>query len=100
MLATEKAVAGYRSMRFTDGTEWWKYCGEANYALGTSLCYRRDWWRGHPFPDLQVGEDNAFVATAASAGQLTTIDAGELMHATIHLGNTSPRSMGDSWKKL
>jgi hypothetical protein len=71
------------------------------YALGTSLCYRRDWWERNRFPSLQVGEDNHFVAAARDAGQLVAADAGELMYARIHPGNTSPKSAtGDQWKRL
>ncbi|HEX4278316.1 MAG TPA: glycosyltransferase family 2 protein [Bryobacteraceae bacterium] len=97
---SRKAVTGYHSMRFTDGANWWKYEGTRNYSLGTSLCYRRDWWATNRFPSLQIGEDNQFVATAWSAGQLATADAGDLMHATIHSGNTSPRNITDNWKAL
>jgi glycosyltransferase involved in cell wall biosynthesis len=96
----EFAVSGYHSMRFTDGAKWWKYEGTMNYALGTSLCYRREWWSAHQFDAKNIGEDNAFVATASAARQLISADAGELMYATIHPGNTSPRSMGDNWKPL
>ncbi len=84
-------------MRFTDGIKWWKYCGSSNYALGTSLVYRRSWWAQHPFPKLQVGEDNSFVHAAARV--LTTADAGEMQWATNHQGNTSPRNIiGTSWR--
>ncbi len=86
-------------MCFTDGLKWWKYCGSSNYALGTSLVYRRSWWAQHQFPRLQVGEDNDFVHTAARV--LTTADAGEMQWATIHDKNTSPRNLiGASWKPL
>ena len=61
LLESGKAVTGFHSMRFTDGLRWWKYEGTRNYALGTSLCYRRSWWREHSFPAIQIGEDNAMV---------------------------------------
>jgi glycosyltransferase involved in cell wall biosynthesis len=96
----DKAVTGFHSMKFTDGAHWWKYSGGLHYALGTSLCYRRAWQQAHPFPAQQVGEDNAFVGVAWSLSALHTDDAGELMHATIHGGNTSPRSMGSAWTRL
>jgi hypothetical protein len=96
----EFAVTGYHSMRFTDGTTWWKYIGTVNYALGTSLCYRRSFWEMHRFQSLQVGEDNQFVATAWCENRLHTTDAGEQMYATVHAGNTSPRMMGSSWKVI
>lgn len=101
LLASGRAVTGYRSMRFTDGARWWLYRGAADYALGTSLCFRRAWWERHRFPALQIGEDNEFVRAAAATGQLETADAGELMWATIHAGNTSPRRLsGANWAEL
>lgn len=95
-----KSVTGYHSMRFTDGDLWWNYAGTPNYALGTSLCYRRSWWRTRPFRSLQVGEDSQFVSEADAFGELITADAGELMYATIHAGNTSPRKMGSAFLRL
>ncbi len=101
LIDSGQSVTGYCSMRFTDGSRSWLYRGATHYAIGTSLCYRRDWWQSHPFPGLQVGEDGAFAATAHQAGQLTTAEAGELMHATIHPGNTSPRQLtGRQWVAL
>lgn len=101
LIASGKPVTGYRSMRFTDGTRWWRYDGSADYALGTSLVYRRDFWQRSRFPDLKVGEDNQFVSRARACGGIATADAGEMMWATIHDQNTSPRSVkGKQWKEL
>jgi glycosyltransferase involved in cell wall biosynthesis len=95
------AVTGYRSMRFTDGAQSWLYSGTPLFALGTSLCYRKEWWRAHPFRFVQIGEDNYFVQAASQAGKLVTAEAGELMWATVHPKNTSPRRLsGSSWKLL
>lgn len=95
-------VTGYRAMRFTDGSSWWRYEGPAKYALGTSLVYRREWWAGHKFPEVMVGEDNGFAAQAAARGALIATDAGEHQWATIHDGNTSPRKTdkGKAWVRL
>ena len=90
-----KAVTGYRTMRFTDGQKWWTYHGVPDFALGTSLCYRRDWWESHPFPDKHIQEDCHFVYAAQDARQIVVAEAGDLMHATIHAGNTSCRSTKD-----
>lgn len=95
-----RAVAGFHSMRFTDGARWWQYKGTRDYALGTSLCYRRDWWQAHNFAHAQVGEDNQFVKAAWDAKQLVNEDAGERMYATTHAGNTSPRSLGENWREI
>ncbi len=96
-----KAVTGYNQMRFTDGKDWWSYDGIGNWAIGTSLCYRKDWWAAHPFLSLQVGEDGQFVGEAQGQKQIVAVPAGDLMTATIHSSNTSPRRLSDSrWRKL
>ena len=96
----KKAVSGYHTLSFTDGNGWWQYLGLPNYALGTSLCYRREWAIDHPFPGVPLGEDTSFVSEASAAGELVTADGTEFMHATNHPGNTSPRSRltGSSWR--
>jgi glycosyltransferase involved in cell wall biosynthesis len=98
--ASGRSVTGYQAMRFTDGARWWQYAGPPNFALGTSLFYRRAWWMAHPFRLIQVGEDNQFVGEAHGAAQLIVADAGDLMYATIHAGNTSPRTLGTAWTEI
>jgi glycosyltransferase involved in cell wall biosynthesis len=100
-LETGKSVIGYRSMRFTDGKSWWMYDGATNYAIGTSLMYEKSWWAANPFPAKHIGEDNDFVFRSASAGRLVSTPAGDLMYATIHNGNTSPKDKSSrEWKEL
>jgi len=99
LVESKLGVTGYKRLKFTDGPRWW--LGTAKDAMGTSLCYRKEWWKAHPFRYVQVGEDNYFAEHAMQSGQLTTVDAGELMWATIHAKNTSPRSLsGSGWKLL
>ena len=93
-----KQVTGYCKMLFTDGQRWWKYWGIESFAFGTSLCYRRQCALDHPFPPKQISEDNDFVSVAADARQIISVDAGELMYATVHEGNTSKRvTSGGLW---
>ena len=87
-------------MRFTDGARWWLYRGQPNFSLGTSLFYRREWWKQHQFRSIQVGEDNEFVSVASAASELATADAGDLMYATVHPGNTSPKNLGASYASI
>lgn len=102
LLESGLPFTGYHSMRFTDGVQWWQYSRPiADYALGASFCYRRDFWQLNRFPSLQVGEDNDFVAAARGLGAIVSVDAGDLMYATIHSENTSPRQLtGGNWRKL
>lgn len=92
-----KSVVGFHSMFFTDGAAWWRYAGDHNYALGTSLMYTREWWSKNHFMDNPrqfIREDNRMCEAAVSAKQLITVDAGELMFARIHEGNSSKKSLG------
>ena len=101
LVQSGKAVTGYSSMYFTDGARWWIYEGIGNFAVGTSLCYRKDWWQDHPFPEKQVGEDTDFVSAAKRYDQLVSAPAGDLMVASVHASNTSPRQLtGVQWKLL
>lgn len=107
---TGKAVTGYHSAKMTDRTNWWKYCGAPQFAFGSSLTFRREWWIRHPYPEVQVGEDNAFGSCAWSNGQLDTCDAaGDLeprrtdadhMIVNIHAGNTSKKIPHQNWRRL
>lgn len=90
---TGAAVTGYQSMKFTDGSAWWNFPGPVNTVIGSSLCFRRDWWAEHPFPALQIGEDAGFVEAAHLAGKLAACPDLGLMYASIHPGNTSKRDL-------
>ncbi len=85
------AVGGYYSMLFWDhqNRRGYRYKGSPNYAVGTSLVYRRDWWSGHRFPEnIALGEDNEFVRAASDARQIQCADSGALMVARIHRDNS------------
>lgn len=99
---TKKAVTGYHTMLFTDGARWWRYHGVGAFAFGTSQCYLRQWAVDHPFESLNVGEDNAFGTLAAQKRQLSSVDAGELLIATIHPKNTSKKETipGSCWLEV
>lgn len=92
----DKQVTGYRSMLFTGDKGVFRYSGADNYALGTSLLYRRSWWQKHQFPAHMVGEDTQFVERAK--GVIGSFEGMHRMVASAHSSNTSPRSFtGDSW---
>ena len=84
---------GYRvpGLKFTDNSSWWQYRAGNGFVVGSSLCFRRDWWAAHPFPEIQIGEDVQFCDVAHSAGELAMCPDMDLMYATIHKGNTSFR---------
>lgn len=91
--ASRKSVTGYRAMKFTDGKSWWQYRGWPGFAMATSLFFRKDWWVTHPFPMMQCGQDELFGTAALLGCQMAECDDLDLMYATIHPGNTSPRQL-------
>lgn len=102
MLMDGKSVAAYSTLIFKGETGTYRYAGIPNCTgIGTSLCYLKTWWESHPFPDKHVGEDGDFAMDAAREKQLISRDGGEMIIASIHPGNTSPRHVeGAQWRKL
>lgn len=115
---TGKAVTAYHTMKFTDGEKWFLYEGNKAIGIGTSLCFRREWWESHAFPEMKpagagpllVGEDNGFVFQALQDRQFVStsacgpdpkpgLESTDLMYATIHAGNTSKRDL-NSYREL
>jgi antitoxin (DNA-binding transcriptional repressor) of toxin-antitoxin stability system len=95
----EKQATGYNSILF-DGpqSEVYVYAGAKNYALGTSLLYRRSWWEQSKFAALKVGEDNDFVKKATPF--MSFADGTGRIVARTHATNTSPRQTKTAeWKK-
>lgn len=101
------SVTGYHSMLFHHEARnaALKYKGYSpRYALGTTLAFRRSWWKDHPFntitklkdgteQPLKIGEDNAFVFDARRANQILSVDAEKRMVARIHKENTCPKEL-------
>lgn len=103
LLATGKQVTGYHSMPFTDGKTRWQYCGDAHFALDTSLCYFKDFWERHPFDHVNDGLEFNFRAAAVREGVFVSVDAGAMMYATVHPGNTSNHNIdlrSESWRLI
>lgn len=83
-------VTGYHGLVFElENGECWRFGREPGYAVGTSLMYRRSYWRMHPFGDKNGGEDNDLVHRAQAQGAISTAEAGMLMLARVHGANTS-----------
>lgn len=74
----------------------WKYVydGAKPWVCGGTLCYTKAFWEGEPFPDIDIGEDNAFVWSRRHKN-IVVNDAYELYVATVHVGNTSPKQTAD-----
>jgi O-antigen biosynthesis protein len=98
----EAAVYGFRTLHFWDSVtrQAWLYSGRQNWALGTTLCYRRSYWSSNKFPNDQVGEDMEFVKRAARQQKMFGRESGGLMVARNHGANTSGRYAGRGWSKI
>ena len=97
---TGKKVAGYSSMYFTDGSQWWTFKRKDPFAIGSSLFYQRRWALENPFAHKQVGEDEDFVKHAKHHKALVSAPAGLMMVASIHPANTAHRSLQPpNWQK-
>lgn len=94
-------VVGYRNLHFYDERtrKAHIYTGAPDYIVGTSMCYRREWWEAHKFGDLAVGEDNDFRDRARSV--LLALDGLGKMVALSHAGGTSPRVLKTKqWREV
>lgn len=102
--ATGAMICGVRDLLHfspTAGQAWlYRYPpSERSWAAGCTLLYRRSAWESHPFPEVNVGEDSAFIWQFPS-NQVHTISDQSLYVAIIHSGNTSAKSLnGPCWEK-
>lgn len=89
LLSSGRQLTGYQSLkfRFDDGSEY-LFDGGDNYYAGTSLMYRKEFWKQNQFPNLEYGEDTIFISRATNTGQAISAPAGDLMFARSHAGNT------------
>lgn len=103
LIDTGKSVTAFHSMKFSDGTNWFQYHGDPSFGFDTSLCYFKAFWEKHEFGHINDGLEAGFRAAAIREGQFISVDAGDLMFASIHQGNTGPRVMtpgSSSWQAI
>lgn len=97
LLASGKAATAYTRMKFTDGVRWWD---AALGPINSSLVFRKSWWERHRFPEIQVASDIPFLDALVDAGEITAGPSRDLMAASVHRDNTSPRSLGPSYRPI
>ena len=73
---------------------------ERSWLAGATMAYTRTYWKNHPFPNVSIGEDNAFVWADPTA-KIVIHDYKEGFVARIHEDNTSPKHLNHSrWKRI
>lgn len=97
VLALEESgadITGYSDMLFVDeaNKKAWQFMGHEDYAVGVSFCYRKRFWEGRKFPDLNVSEDNEFIRDLPK-GSLAIRNSNQII-ARIHPGNTVEKAAG------
>jgi glycosyltransferase involved in cell wall biosynthesis len=102
LLASGGEMCGLDRLYFADwaGRRAWEYVYPADdtpWVAGGTLCYWKETWRRQPFPDVNVGEDNAFVWAAKGQGLLRLRNQ-KFYVASVHARNTSPKLiLPDRW---
>jgi O-antigen biosynthesis protein len=91
LLASRKPMSGYHSLLFWDerNSLGYRWTGPVGFACGASMCYRKEFWQSHRFPDVAVSEDNAVVEQAQENGGIATTEARNMLIARVHGANTS-----------
>jgi O-antigen biosynthesis protein len=106
MLAESQAdITGLSSIRFYDpmSRRAWLYeypDDQPAWVAGATLCYYKTFWQRNPFPEINIGEDNAFVWSSTTK-VIVPHDAQHLYAARVHHGNTSAKRTRDPrWRPI
>jgi ADP-heptose:LPS heptosyltransferase/2-polyprenyl-3-methyl-5-hydroxy-6-metoxy-1,4-benzoquinol methylase len=100
LIATEADLNGLDRVFFLEprAGQAWEYvypAGAAPWVCGATLCYRREFWRTHPFPEINIGEDTRFVFGARGAN-LRVLPENRFFVGLVHGANTSPKRRRDA----
>ncbi|NEU10429.1 glycosyltransferase [Flavihumibacter sp. R14] len=69
---------------------------EKAWLLGSSLCYKKEFWSGNKYADINIGMDALFV-WGTSADRITALPDHTIAVHTIHDQNVSPKKMDNAW---
>ena len=104
LLAQDADVCGINQILFYDCRDRaaWMYAypsTERFWLFGNSLCYRRIFWQGNRFADVDVGEDARFV-WAADAARMVALPDSTFHVSILHGENVSARpDTGPCWQR-
>lgn len=92
LLLSGADISGFHTLPFYDIASGLAYVYHLNSACvcGTSLVYRRNFWRTHPFPPADIGEDLPY--TSGNRERRLSSDGRRMIVALLHDGNMSSRT--------
>ena len=95
LAASSAAICGLdRLYYYEPATERaWEYkyaAGAKPWVAGNTMCYRKSFWRSHPFPNIDLAEDARFV-WAAQRQEILTLEDSRFIVAFVHDTNISPK---------
>ena len=105
LLAGKAEVTGLDELIFYDSgrREAWRYrypAASRPWVHGATLCYRKEFWRSFPFPDIDVGEDCSFLWRQGAIG-IVPHGGNDGYVGLIHAENASPKRTGDvCWSRI
>ena len=103
LIESGKQMTGYHSITYWNGIRACRYeSAVPQYAVGTTMCYRKRFWQIHCFPAKSYAEDNALVYTARNENQLIAVDGRQMMIVRSHASCTSsPQSLRqNTWPEV
>jgi glycosyltransferase involved in cell wall biosynthesis len=96
LLNSKTDITGTSRLYYFDvvsGQAYLFQCDDASHpwVAGNTLAYRRSYWQGNPFPDIQISEDFQFV-WAAPPDSVKDTKSLKLVIGCLHRGNVSPKN--------
>jgi glycosyltransferase involved in cell wall biosynthesis len=68
---------------------------QRRWLAGNTLCYQKELWRSHPFPNIDEGENTRFIRSIPESCLLARSDSFFYV-ATVHEKNSSPKRTQDT----
>jgi len=98
LLSTGADICGLRELFFYAPSlgKSWKYVyppDQQPWVAGATMAYKKEFWRKHPFENMQVGEDNHFVWY--TGGKVFCHNYLNGFVSIVHPRNTSPKHITD-----
>jgi glycosyltransferase involved in cell wall biosynthesis len=103
--AEGKSVCGLAGLLYFDPRlrHSWLYTypeGERRWVAGNTLCYRKDLWQQHRFPNIDAGEDTRFVWSLPES-MILKLPNREFCLGIVHERNASPKRTQDQrWQSF